>query len=79
MSSQDFLFLSDTELVAQPVVTSTREWRKEATGRFSDVSGNRVLPMFSSIFRSKRPHKVTPVDVSGAVLNRFRPRTPEYH
>jgi hypothetical protein len=75
MSTPDFMFLTDEQLVTQPVVTTTiPEWRTQITGRFSDISGSRVIPMFSSVFRGKRsipPQKIVPVDSSGAVLYRW--------
>ena len=76
MSTPDFMFLTDEQLVTQPVVnTSIPEWRTQITGRFSDISGNRVVPMFSSVFRGKRAiiasNKVVPIDTSGAVLYRW--------
>lgn len=76
MSTPDFMFLTDEQLVTQPVVnTSIPEWRTQITGRFSDISGNRVVPMFSSVFRGKRAnipaHKVAPIDSSGTVVYRW--------
>jgi hypothetical protein len=56
------MILTDEQLVAQSIVNSIPEWRKQVTGRFSDLSGNRTVPMFSSVFRSKfNPRKVMPM------------------
>ena len=56
------MILTDEQLVSQSIVNSIPEWRKQVTGRFSDLSGNRTVPMFSSVFRSRfNARKVMPM------------------
>jgi len=56
------MILTDEQLVTQPVANSIPEWRTQVTGRFSDISGNRTVPMFSSVFRARfNPRRVMPM------------------